>query len=104
MLTHVGREQLVVGEPVERPDDREQAHAEPGGEQRDTIPTGLVRAAAPAQPDDRLSEEERRDSREDNREHGGIVPLEAELADDDHALHLVRALADLEDLLVAVEP
>src|SRR5262249_42780480 len=33
-----------------------------------------------------------------------VCPLEAEVAGDDHALHLVRALADLEDLLVAVEP
>src|SRR3954452_8226136 len=35
---------------------------------------------------------------------GTPVTLEAEELGDDHALHLVRALADLEDLLVAVEP
>src|SRR4051794_465092 len=35
---------------------------------------------------------------------GTPLRLEAEEPGDDHALHLVRALADLEDLLVAVEP
>ena len=30
--------------------------------------------------------------------------LEPEVAGDDHPLHLVRALTDLEDFLVAVEP
>src|SRR5262249_21526007 len=30
-------------------------------------------------------------------------PLQTEMASDDHALHFIRALSDLEDLLVAVE-
>ena len=36
-------------------------------------------------------------------QHGGTL-RQAEVAGDHHPLHLVRALADLEDLLVAVEP
>src|SRR6188508_55572 len=32
------------------------------------------------------------------------TPLQAEMASDDHPLHLIRALADLENLLIAVEP
>src|SRR5579862_9825099 len=35
---------------------------------------------------------------------GSAVSLQAEMPRDDHPLHLVRTLADLEDLLVAVEP
>ena len=34
----------------------------------------------------------------------GCNALQTEAARDDHALHLVGAFADLEDLLVAVEP
>src|SRR5262252_7724971 len=41
------------------------------------------------------------------RERAGgpeALRLEAEVPRDDHALHLIGALADLEDLLVAIEP
>ena len=54
-------EQLLVGEVVERPDQREERHAEPGPEEHDAIPAGEVGTATPAQPHDRLEEEERRD-------------------------------------------
>jgi hypothetical protein len=65
----VRREQLVVGEPVERPDDGKQAHGEPGREERDPVPAREVGPAAPAQPHDGLGEEKSRDCGGDHRNH-----------------------------------
>ena len=74
VLCHVRREELVVGNPVERPHESEDRHRQPGGEERDAIPAGEIGAPAPAQPHDRLGEEQRRDRGEDDRNHALIVP------------------------------
>ena len=63
VLGHVRGEELLVGELVERPDQREERHAEPEREERDPIPAGEVGAAAATQPHDGLGEEERRERR-----------------------------------------
>ncbi len=62
VLGHVRREELLVGEPVKRPDEREQRHADPEREQRDAIPAGEIGAPAAAKPHNALREEKRRDS------------------------------------------
>ena len=52
----------------------------------------------------RSDEDERGDDYRGERRARQASPLQAEMASDDHPLHLVRALADLQDLLVAVQP
>ena len=69
VLGHVRREQLLVGEPVERTDEGEERHRQPGGEERDPIPAGEVGAPAPAQPQHRLSEQNRSNHSGDDRNH-----------------------------------
>jgi len=74
VLAHVRGEELVVGDAVERADEREDAHAEPGGEESDPVPAGELRAAATTQPRHRLCEQQRSDDGGKERNHVVIVP------------------------------
>ena len=74
VLRHVRREELVVGDPVERPHEGEERYAEAGSEQRDAIPPGEIRAPASAQPHHGLGKQKRGDYGGENRNHGSIVP------------------------------
>ncbi len=70
VLAHVGGEEVVVRDPVERSHEREDGDGEAGREQRDAVPAGEVGAAPASQPDDGLGEEERCERGDDHRSHG----------------------------------
>ena len=70
VLAHVGGEQLLVGDPVERPDEREHRQPEPEREQRHTVPAGEIGPPAAAEAHDGLQEEQTREHGCDDRCHG----------------------------------
>jgi hypothetical protein len=59
VLKHVHREVVVLGDAVERADERDEREREPEAEEECTVPTGEIRTAAPTEAQRRLREEER---------------------------------------------
>jgi hypothetical protein len=57
VLEHV-RPQVAVGRVLERAEERDDAEGEPKTEERGAVPAGEVCAAAPAQADGSLAEEQ----------------------------------------------